>query len=122
MRAYLRWRPLSRVSSSWGSRIGGRAVRVVRRRRRAGGAEHRDQPQHVPSGVLQAVHGASGKLYTGTRAEARVLVADVELALAVEHVDHLVVGVEVFGRALGRNVADEMGGGSQAGARIRHDP
>ena len=38
----------------------------------------------------------------------RLLAVDLQHALALEHVDHLVVGVEVVGRAAGRDQADEL--------------
>ena len=41
-------------------------------------------------------------------AERRLLAADLEDALALEDVDHLVVAVEVVGRAPGRDQADEL--------------
>ena len=43
------------------------------------------------------------------RADRRLLAADVEIALAFEHVDHLVVVVEVVGSPSGRDQADELG-------------
>src|SRR6478672_1200344 len=47
-----------------GPGIGRGAVRVVRRRRRAGRPEHGDQAHLVPAGVLQTVNGARRQLDT----------------------------------------------------------
>ena len=86
-----------------------RSVGVVRGGRRAGRPEHGDDAHHSIARVLQAVHDARGQLdaRSGARAAIRCPRA-CRTALAVEHVDDLVVGVKVVGGARGRDVADEV--------------
>src|SRR5438270_13493485 len=89
------------------------AVGVIRRRRRAGGPEHRDQAHDVLAGVLQTMNGARRQLEARAGADGAAGAANVKRALAVEDVNDLVVRVEVLGGALGGDVADELGGAAQ---------
>ena len=54
------------------------------------------------------MHEAGRQVDAGARAQRRGLAVDVERALALEHVDDLVVCVEVVGRAADGDVADEL--------------
>ena len=99
-----------------------RAVRVVRSRRRAGGCEDGDHAHHVVARVLQAMHNPCRKLDTGAGAHRPIGALGVQHPFAVEHVDDLVIGVEVLGRAGGRDVADEVGRRAQAGVGVGDDP
>ena len=88
---------------------GGRAVRVVGLGGRAGRPEDAEQPQLVVARVLEAVDEAAPAGGRTTRARAAPASPSMcRRALALEHVDHLVVAVEVVGRAAGRDEADEL--------------
>ena len=53
--------------------------------------------------------------------ERLLLAVDVQAALALEHVEHLVVAVEVVGRAAGRDEADELRHRHAADLRVEAD-
>ena len=53
-----------------------------------------------------------------SRSKRRLLTVDLEVALAFEHVDHLVVGVEVIRSASRRDQADELRHGGATGVRV----
>src|SRR3954454_20268926 len=93
---------------------GQRAVGVIGLGRRARGTEDAEEAELRLAGVRQAVDEAGGQVHAGPGAQLGLLAADVERALTLEHVDHLVVGVEVIGRAAGRDQPDELRHGGAA--------
>src|ERR1039457_6136829 len=102
--------------------LGRRPIRVIGGGRRSRRAEHRHHAHRLGAGVLQAVHGSGGELDAAAGRHRGVHGVGVQNALAVEHVDHLVVEVEVVGRARGRDVADEMRRRAQPGLRVGKNP
>ena len=87
-----------------------RAVGVIRLGRRAGGPE---DAEHAASRRARrsrgSARGRAGRCTHVPGVERRGLAVDVQRAVALEHVDDLVVLVEVVGRAADRDVADELG-------------
>ena len=95
-----------------------RAVGVVRGRRRSGRAEHGDDAHH-PAPVFSRQCAVRAGNWMLDPASGGLEAVHVHHAFAVEHVDDLVVGVEVVGRAGRRDVADKVGGRAQPAARGR---
>src|SRR3954464_15496733 len=85
-----------------------RAVGVIRFGRRPGRTEHTEHAHLAGADVLETVHEAGRQMHAGPCAKRRGLAADVELPLALEDVDDLVVFVKVVGRADDGDVSDEL--------------
>src|ERR1035438_6151217 len=114
-----------RLSTRPGTPVGKlrrRPLWVIGGRRRSRRAKHRHDAHRLAAGVLQAVHGPGGQLDAAARRHRRIHAVGVHDPLAVEHVDHLVIEMEVVGRAARRDVADEMRGRAQSGPRVGEDP
>ena len=90
-------------------RRGSRPPRASRR-----GGRRRAPAICVRAGVLEEWTSRAGRWTHVAGAQRPALAADVQLARAVEHVDDLVVLVEVVGRAADGDVADELGHGAAA--------
>src|SRR6266576_3469862 len=85
-----------------------RAVGVVRLGRRPGRPEYAEHAHLAGADVLEAMHQAGGQMHACPRAERRGLTVDVQLALALQDVDDLVVFVKVIGRADDGDVSNEL--------------